>query len=206
MTFSMADPKINALLDFSDGVWGWQSPEGHGWRTYERDELALLAQSALAAVPQHGTMVEIGTLAGLSTSVLLHIARERKARLWACDPFLWMREQARLPFYILLRQFADVDVIFREQTSEEFYQDMAMSLGRTIDFLHIDGSHDERDVQLDCKLWLPLLKSGGLVAFHDYNKGCSVMDGLRRAVDDATGGWEQVGLTGTNGLLVRRKP
>lgn len=36
-----------------------------------------------------------------------------------------------------------------------------------IDLLHIDGDH-ERGVWDDCRLWLPKVRVGGVVVFHDY--------------------------------------
>lgn len=207
MQLSMDSETVERIVQFSDTCWGWTEGVEGSWRTYYRDELKLLAESALRSVPTGGNMLEVGTFGGLSTSVLLQVGRERKAKLWACDPFHWVGEKARPQLYQILRQFADVDTIFQEQTSEEFYQDVAMSIGpHKLDFIHIDGNHDKPAVELDCKLWLPLLRQGGIACFHDYHKGCESMHGLMEAVDAATEGWEQIGLVGTHWVLARRKP
>jgi cephalosporin hydroxylase len=39
--------------------------------------------------------------------------------------------------------------------------------GKAVDFLFIDGDHSYEGVKRDYELWLPLVRSGGLVAFHD---------------------------------------
>ena len=43
------------------------------------------------------------------------------------------------------------------------------SFGGGIDFLFIDGAHDRASVEADMDGWLPKVKPGGIVAFHDYN-------------------------------------
>jgi predicted O-methyltransferase YrrM len=37
-----------------------------------------------------------------------------------------------------------------------------------IDYLFVDGDHFEPGVRADCKAWLPHMRSGGYVLFHDY--------------------------------------
>jgi len=39
--------------------------------------------------------------------------------------------------------------------------------GRPVDFLFIDGDHSYEGVKRDFELWSPLVRSGGLIAFHD---------------------------------------
>jgi cephalosporin hydroxylase len=39
--------------------------------------------------------------------------------------------------------------------------------GRTIDFLYIDGDHAYEGVKIDFQMYAPLVRPGGLIAFHD---------------------------------------
>jgi len=39
--------------------------------------------------------------------------------------------------------------------------------GRPVDFLFIDGDHSYEGVKRDFELWSPLVRSGGMIAFHD---------------------------------------
>ena len=39
--------------------------------------------------------------------------------------------------------------------------------GRSIDFLFIDGDHSYEGVKADFEIYSPLVKEGGLIAFHD---------------------------------------
>lgn len=73
---------------------------------------------------------------------------------------------------------------------------------KVIDFLFIDGNHEYEFIALDCKLWLPLVKPGGYVAFHDYNN--VAFAGVRKAVDEATQDWEQVDSVWD--MIIKRKP
>jgi len=50
----------------------------------------------------------------------------------------------------------------------------------SFDLIFVDGSHKYEDVLLDKKSWWPKLKTGGIMAFHDY-KG---FPGVTKAVDE----------------------
>ena len=39
--------------------------------------------------------------------------------------------------------------------------------GKEIDFLHIDGDHNFNGVKIDFEMYSPLVKKGGIIAFHD---------------------------------------
>ncbi len=69
-------------------------------------------------------------------------------------------------------------------------------------FMHIDGDHNNGGVDKDCKKYLPLLASGGLVAFHDYEKGN--FPDVVEAVDKHTEGWQEFGRM--DSLIVKVKP
>jgi predicted O-methyltransferase YrrM len=43
--------------------------------------------------------------------------------------------------------------------------------GRAVDFLFIDGDHEYEGVQRDLDLYAPLVRDGGLIAFHDIVPG-----------------------------------
>jgi predicted O-methyltransferase YrrM len=42
-----------------------------------------------------------------------------------------------------------------------------LTAGRPVDFLFIDADHSYDSVKRDFELWSPLVRSGGIVAFHD---------------------------------------
>ncbi len=49
-----------------------------------------------------------------------------------------------------------------------------------VDFLFIDGDHKEASVESDYANYEPLVKTGGIVAFHDCNEFPGVMAFLER--------------------------
>jgi predicted O-methyltransferase YrrM len=56
----------------------------------------------------------------------------------------------------------------------------------SLDFVYIDAAHDYRSVWADLQAWFPIVKTGGIIAGHDY-KDSFVRKNLvevKRAVDD----------------------
>ena len=84
-----------------------------------------------------------------------------------------------------------------------------MDLEIEIDLLHIDGNHSYEAVTADIRMWVPKIKPGGYVCFHDYfiTKYRERVLGVGRAVDEAlTDEFEHILLDYTAGsMLWRRK-
>ena len=51
----------------------------------------------------------------------------------------------------------------------------------SIDFVYIDGLHDYKNIQSDLEDWVPKVKSGGIVAGHDYDN-CEVCLAVREYI------------------------
>lgn len=178
--------------------------DNYGDATYRIDEMEHLYVAALS-VPAGGTIVEIGTYAGCSASLLLQAAKPRRVVVTMIDSCAWMwtpEVDARLNKTIMEKAgdcIRAIPAISRELAK----------LGTTpIDMLHIDGDHSKEGVRQDCESWLPLLKSDGLACFHDY-RGSSGQDpfpGMPDEVDRQTAGYKDVWHGGELGLLIRRKP
>lgn len=54
----------------------------------------------------------------------------------------------------------------------------------SLDLVFIDGNHDYESVKEDIQLQIPKLKSGGLLAGHDYHLEEDCSPGVKRAVDE----------------------
>lgn len=52
---------------------------------------------------------------------------------------------------------------------------------KSLDFVFIDADHAYENVKRDINAWLPKIKSGGILAGHDY---ISTHSGVKRAVDE----------------------
>lgn len=148
-------------------------------------ELQLLIDYALKS----GTrpeIVEIGSYCGASSIVLAEVA----GHLTCVDPFIGKHGKDKrgiFTFHVfeknVLNKYRNVTLF--QMTSKFARESFA---GGEIDFLFIDGDHSYEAVKLDCELWLPLLKSGGYVAFHDYWNVHK--PGVKQAVDEMINDWE----------------
>ena len=59
-------------------------------------------------------------------------------------------------------------------------KDVAKTFNEKIDLLFIDGDHSYERVKTDVQSWLPKLKDGGIIVFHDY----SWAEGVKKVVDE----------------------
>jgi hypothetical protein len=72
-----------------------------------------------------------------------------------------------------------------------------------VDLLIVDGGHDEFNVSRDIKKYLPFVKSGGVVMFHDYDNPyipTSAHEAIRRNADAACVNDEWIDLGQCHGL------
>jgi predicted O-methyltransferase YrrM len=128
--------------------------------------------------------VEIGSLCGRSSTILGQVARENDCSLVCIDFFV-----DKAP---MVGSLSEMEVYFRKNMDEAEAKydlwvmdskDAAPKYEKNIDLLFIDANHHQWGVEQDCKLWLPKLKVGGYVLFHDYK---SSWEGVRKAVDEMT--------------------
>lgn len=206
------------IINYSDNAWGWVSGGVGGWATYTLDELTHLTQAAMSVARPEGALVEIGTFSGKSLSALLGVGRTVGCWVIACDLMGWDVHLCEPHLRKVLADFPDVKWRFyptdsvtcaRYTTNEKTHMGDTILKPGMIDFLHVDGEHSEEAVVQDCELFLPFLRSGGMVAFHDANPderapaGVAVCKGIERA----TPGWETTWWSKErNCLMIRRKP
>jgi hypothetical protein len=123
------------------------------------EEVEILARLA-ASVPDGGTIVEIGTAEGGTALLMSRAAAGRGVRIHTVDV-----SPSALAFEHL--RGTGVDVVARP--SEEYAGEWKVRGHGPIDFLFIDGNHDLEHVVSDWNLWVPHLRPGGRVAFHDFD-------------------------------------
>jgi hypothetical protein len=124
-----------------------------------KEEAAILAGFA-AAVPQGGTIVEIGTAEGATARLMHEACAGREITIVTIDI---------APSRIAIDTLAGTGVRMVAQASEAAAAEWAGRVGRKIDFLFIDGNHDLEHVVTDWNLWTPELVPGGRVALHDFD-------------------------------------
>lgn len=139
--------------------------------------------------------VELGSFEG-GTSVVISRSLNKSAKLYCVDCFVLNQADSR-PRFInnVLPNFKNMKLM--EMTTHN----ASMVFTEPIDFLLIDACHQEHAVREDLEDWLPKVKSGGLVAFHDY--GNSDFPCIAKITDEMTVGWKVFGVTDT--LIVKIK-
>lgn len=134
----------------------------------------------VSELERESVVVEVGSYCGRSSSLLGQIALSEGHELSCVDIFV-----SGAP------NVTDVEAEFRKNMPRDIvkYQLLVMESRRAsklfkdneIDFLFIDGDHLYKGVKDDCDYWLPKLKPGSIVCFHDYY---SSWDGVKQAVDE----------------------
>lgn len=126
-------------------------------------EITDLAREVAALKPK--VILEIGTARGGTALIWAHLAEKK---LVTCDLL------DKRGFADLVRAFpppgsqCDVSVVIGDSHSAEFLERVRKELdGEPVDFLFIDGDHTEAGVTQDYEFYSPLVRPGGLIAFHD---------------------------------------
>lgn len=137
----------------------------------KRSEIINLAEAVRALNPQ--VIVEIGTRKG---GTLFTWCRFTKARLIASIDLPggihgggYPAEKQKLYKYFL-SDFTDRKMFLIQEDSHNnitLHKLQEILKGKEIDFLFIDGDHTYKGVKMDFEMYSPLVKKGGIIAFHD---------------------------------------
>jgi predicted O-methyltransferase YrrM len=128
-------------------------------------------QWAAVHAPAGGTIVEVGSYHGKSAVNLAYAVRKRGgvAGIYCVDT--WMNTNIEHAKNVdVFQHFLDNTAAYRDLItllrgrSEEVGREWK---GGAIDVLFIDGDHSYDGVTADIHSWMPHLKPGGLVLFHD---------------------------------------
>jgi predicted O-methyltransferase YrrM len=111
-------------------------------------------------------VVEIGVAEGAS-ALALREAMANDGTLYLVDPFHW----SRMKWINGVRRAARAAVSRSQRANvvwiEKFSYDAAEDWTKTIDFLFLDGDHNQEAVWQDWESWHRFVAPGGRVAFHD---------------------------------------
>lgn len=130
---------------------------------------------AMKHIPVDGVVVEIGSWVGGSSVQLAEgiLKFKKNAELFCIDPwdnFCEELETARNGrnvyelFREHMRSYKHNQIKDRAENVVERFKD------ESIDFLFIDGDHSYEAVKRDIAMWLPKVKTGGIICGHDYGK------------------------------------
>ncbi len=134
------------------------------------------------SLKENSVIVEIGSFKGKSTCFIAEGIGSRNIRFFCIDPWKdgLMQEKG--------------DEIFNEflQNTKEYKDRLSILRGfshevikewptqRKIDFLWVDGDHSYEGIRRDILNWIPLVRKGSFICFHDYRDA----PGVKKAVDE----------------------
>lgn len=163
----------------------YKSSVRHGQVCMDNIELHGLVRAIRLLDRPPECVVEIGSYCGGSTVVIGRAAARRnpRVRLYAIEPFAFHEARYHHDYERLFdRNVAEwgltATVVKVRTTSDE----AARNWKRGIDFLYIDGDHSYEAVVRDIKNFVPFVRTGGLLAFHDYKPVGK--EGVKRAIEE----------------------
>ena len=148
----------------------------------------------LKAVPENGTLVEIGSWMGKSTSCMGLLIKNlnRNVKFYSVDTWEGSNEEPHIELIQKLKaQGKTLFGEFQKNIKSCGVDDVIIPIRSTsilaaeqfednsLDFVHIDASHEYDDVLNDIKSWYPKVKPGGMITGDDY-----VWSGVNKAVNE----------------------
>lgn len=161
-------------------------------RTHKARAVFLKTFSALMGV-EIKTAVEIGVFEGENAKSLRSLFPDM--HLYLVDPWNLTDDYLKDGGPISQQQ-AVMDAAFF-QVLHDFFEDTKTQILRLssfeasqriegpLDLVFIDGDHSYEGVKQDISLWLPKVRSGGIISGHDYDY--PELPGVRKAVDEVLG-------------------
>lgn len=158
---------------------------GENWFTYPN-----LYSSMVKMFPSGSKFVEVGSWKGKSSSYMsVEIANSNKDIEFYCvDTWEGSIEHKDN------EELKDLYKIFSTNMKpvESFYIPLKMTSleaskkfkDKSLDFVFIDASHEYEDVKQDIIHWMPKVKSGGVIAGHDYYPDHPDWGGVYKAVNE----------------------
>lgn len=141
-------------------------------RCGDRKRLATLCQKL-----GHAKGCELGVRGGSFAELFCKAGLE----MWCVDPWAvcpnYPAERQARSYAEAVSRLTPYGAHLVKKPSQEAIGDVPDGL----DFLHIDGRHEFDFVMLDIIHWAPKVRSGGIIACHDYH-----LSGVKRAVEAYT--------------------
>ena len=168
------------LLKLNKNLKYCNSLKGH---LYFNEGISLfrLAQK----LPRKSIIVEIGSYLGKATCFLAEGIKNRDIILYTIDTFenQGMTEGLRDTYNEFKQNTLRYRncIVVKRGFSHEIVKDFK---NMKIDLLWIDACHEYNAVKKDIEDWVPLVKEGGLICFHDYYIN-GPNDRVKKAVNEA---------------------
>lgn len=140
----------------------------------------LLLYRLARGLKRGSVIVEVGSYLGASSTFLAAAAKERSCVVycvdtWANDAMPEAPRDTYAEFVSNTQRYADEIRPLRGRSLE-----IAEKFSEPIDLLFVDGDHSYIGCHSDAEAWLPKLKPGGIVVFHDF----AWAEGVQRTVQE----------------------
>lgn len=160
----------------------------HGWFDYE-----LLYRELVAAIPDGGRFVEVGSWQGRSLGAFHAFAKEAGKHIFlnAVDTFDGQPDNHEQDAILRAHGGSVAKVFCANMKALGLNGELTVHQKRSTDAaaefsdasadaIFIDAAHDEVSVREDIAAWLPKLRAGGILAGHDYDEPgvCAAVDAL----------------------------
>lgn len=152
------------------------------------DELKAFKET-VELLPENSVCINIG--AGSGTSGLVFMESKKVGKLYSIDLFLKSRPEGALENEkMALEQSGFVnDPRYHQIQGDSIVVGNAWNHG-LVDMVFIDGNHSYEHCAGDIFAWQLNLKSGGIIAIHDY--GTDVWPGVKKSTDEILGEFEVI--------------
>jgi hypothetical protein len=155
---------VNAHIRNKLRVKGLETLPFTGWLDSNRTHIA-----EIFAEVGYKVGAEVGVRAG--DNALTICQKNPSVKLFCIDPWAPFeggrpsQHRQNMYFYHTRKKLKGYDVVFLKKTSMEALNDIT---DQSLDFVYIDAKHDFDYVMMDIICWSQKVKSGGMVAGHDY--------------------------------------
>jgi predicted O-methyltransferase YrrM len=167
-------------------------PLPEGWlRADEGRAYRELAARVATVSDARGVIVEVGCWLGRSASYVAGLCRARGLTFVGVDAWTGSSDRFDAQYRERLSS-RDIEAEFRRHLdvlglAADVRRTTSLTAAATfapgsVDLVFLDASHDEAAVAADIAAWSPALRSGGILAGHDY---CEEQPGVIAAVDHA---------------------
>lgn len=148
-------------------------------------------EEAVIKSPDNAILVELGSWVGKSTTMMLELLKShnKKATFYAVDNFIlnvkWStRDNCYIHTGIVRNGCKETETIFNDNVNkvdikgndnikfnvikQDSYTAAAQFQNNSVDFVFVDADHTYDFVKRDIETWWPKVKSGGIMAGHDF--------------------------------------
>ncbi len=135
-------------------------------------------------LPDESIIVEIGTGAGRVTAIFADAVGGKGTIIHSIDNY---SQEEKYGIYGEWKKECEkylkgLNLIGHVKLIRGDSKEIAKTFPEKIDLLYIDGDHGYQPVYDDITSWYPLIKSGGIIAGHDFDPNCDDGRNVIRAI------------------------